>query len=316
MEIREINPILFEAMNSAFDVGNVVHASLCVGHICFTRYTIGENLGTLEEFVRESNTRISKLSKGVMNRFAQPSMQFVINMRSSGRRWKDLMMLSGDIMDENEYMRKAISTKNQIWMIALWTYKSLLAFHFGDFEMAASIYDKMESVARLHRCGFAGPNYYFHGAMIFYERFRATRRGRHLRTVRKHRKNLVRFEATGSPNASHFLLFLKAEELSLKSKDVGEILAAYTTAIGAVKKAHFFHLEALASERLSNVLSQLGKYEMSDSYMDRALTICEDPWGASAKYEWLLEKRHNSRSKSRANRTSDRAMIPLDEIQF
>lgn len=153
--------------------------------------------------------------------------------------------------------------------------------------------------------------------MIFYERYRATRHGRHLRTIRKHRKNLMRFEANGSPNVSEFLMFLKAEELSVKSKDVGELVAAYTTAIDAVKKAHYSPLEALANERLSTVLSLLGNHDMSGAYLDRALTICQDPWGASAKYEWLLEKRNNSRSKSRAIRsTSDKAMIPLDEIQF
>jgi tetratricopeptide (TPR) repeat protein len=219
-------------------------------------------------------------------------------------------------MDENEYMRKAISTKNRIWMMVLWTYKSLLAFHFGDFEMAASIYEKMESGARLYRCSFAGPNFYFHGAMIFYERYRATRHGRHLRTVRKHRKNLMRFEAAGSPNVSEFLMFLKAEELSLKSKDVDEVVAAYTAAIDAMKKARFVHLEALANERLSTALSLLGSQAMAATYMDRALVLCKDPWGASAKYEWLLEKRNNSRSKLRATRISDKAMIPLNEIQF
>ena len=220
-------------------------------------------------------------------------------------------------MDENEYMRKAISTKNRIWMLVLWTYKSILAFQFGDFEMAASIYDKMESGARQYRCGFAGPSFYFHGAMIFYERYRTTRHRRHLRTVRKHQTNLMRFEASGSPNVSEFSTFLKAEELSLKSKDVSEVVAAYTMAIDAVKKARFVHLEALANERLSTVLSLLGNHEMSGTYLDRALALCKDPWGASAKYEWLFEKRINTRSKLRVIRTSDKAMMmPLDEIQF
>ena len=138
-------------MNNGFDIGNVVYGGLNAGHICFARYTVGENLGTLEAFVQECNTRISKLNNDNSNRFFHPSMQFVINMRSSARCWKDLTMLSGDIMDENEYMRNAISTKNRLWMMALWSYKSLLAFHFGYFEMAASIYAKMESSARFYR---------------------------------------------------------------------------------------------------------------------------------------------------------------------
>ena len=35
--MRELNPILVDAMNSGFDLGNVVHGSLNVGHICFIR---------------------------------------------------------------------------------------------------------------------------------------------------------------------------------------------------------------------------------------------------------------------------------------
>lgn len=221
-------------------------------------------------------------------------------------------MLSGDIMDENEYMRTVISMKNRFYMMVLWSYKSLLAFYFGYFEMAADIYAKMESSAQIYQHSFAGPHYYFHGAMIFYERYRATRRGKHLRIVRKHKKNLLRFEAAGSPNVSEFLIFLKAEELSLKSKDAGEVVATYTAAIDAVKKARFVHLEALANERLSTVLSELGYHEMSAIYLDQALALCNEPWGATAKYEWLLEKRN----KLRAPRTSDRAMMPLNEIQF
>ena len=218
-------------------------------------------------------------------------------------------------MDEDEYMRKAIATKNRLWTIMLLTYKSLLAFHFGYYEMAACIYDELKRSA-FFRCSFNGPSYYFHGALIFYERYRATRRGKHLRRMRKYRKDLMRFEAAGCPNVSEFLIFLKAEELALKSKDIVKIIAAYQTAIDAVKKASLVHLEALANERMSTVLLLLGHHEMSGSYLDRALTLCNEPWGASAKYEWLLEKRNNLRSKLRASCTNDRAMMPLDEIQF
>ena len=170
-----------------------------------------------------------------MNRFAQTSMQFVINMRSSARCWKDLTTLSGDIMDEDDYMRKAIATKNRLWTITLLTYKSLLAFHFGYFEMAASIYDKMEGYG-VYKRSFNGPSHYFYGALIFCERYRATRHGRHLRRMRNYMKALMRFEAAGCPNVSEFLLFLKAEVLSLKSNDVVKIIAAYNTAIDAMKK--------------------------------------------------------------------------------
>jgi hypothetical protein len=63
----------------------------------------------------------------------------------------------------------------------------------------------------------------------------------------------MRFEAAGSPNVTEFLILLKAEAVSIKSKDFGELVTAYTAAIDAMKKACFVHLEALANERLSTV---------------------------------------------------------------
>jgi predicted ATPase len=316
MSLREIDPIMVEAMNSGFALGNVVDSSLCVGNICFTRYVYGENLGVLEEFVRKNHIRLSKLGKGVMHRYAQPFMQFVVNMRSSSLDGKDLTVLTGDIMDENAYMRKAIATKTRIRMMAVWSCKSLLAFHLGCFELAASLYKRMESISERYRYGMGGPNFYFYGAMIFSERYRATRNYRHLRLVRKYRNDLKRFEALGSPNVSEFLIFLQAEELSLKCKDVGQIIGAYTTAMDAAEKGRYTHLEAMANERLSTVLSLLGCDEISDTHMTRALTLYKDAWGARAKYEWLLERRTSSRLALSVHPIRKGTTKPLPEIQF
>jgi len=317
MTVREIVPIMFEAMNGGFDVGNVVSSSFCVGNLCLIRYALGENLGRLEEFVHESTVRISSLSEDGMHRYAQPFMQFVVNMRGSGRTGKDVTELSGDIMDENEYMRAAVATKNRVGVMSVWSCKSILAFHFGCYDLADCLYKRMESMSERYPYGMGGPHFYFHGAMIFYERFRATRHRRHLRLVRKYRNDLLRFEAAGSPNVKEFLILLKAEEVSMKSKDCGALVTAYTAAIDAMKEARFVHLESLANERLSTVLSLLGHHELSESYLDRALELCHDPyWGSSTKHEWLLEKRNTARSKLYTARTRGRVTMPLEEIQI
>jgi hypothetical protein len=107
-------------------------------------------------------------------------------------------------------------------------------------------------------------------------------------------------------------VFLKAEELALRSRDVTAVVSAYSEAIDAMKVERFVHLEALANERLSVILSSFGWHEESNTCMDEALRLCRDEWGAIAKYEWLLTQR-----KLQCN-TVDGTSVgrPLDEINI
>jgi hypothetical protein len=102
-------------------------------HLLFSLSCSVRILAGWKNLLDECNTRISSLSKDGMHRYAQPFMQFVVNLRGSGRALKDVAELSGDIMDENEYMRAAVATKNRVGMMSVWSCKSMLAFHFGVF---------------------------------------------------------------------------------------------------------------------------------------------------------------------------------------
>jgi hypothetical protein len=182
------------------------------------------------------------------------------------------------------------------------TYKSLLAYNFGCYEEAEMLYYTMDGMLRLYRYNFVAPPYHFFGAMIFYERYRTTRRVKHLKSARKHVKKLKRFETAGSPNVFTFVLALEAELLSLKSVDVPELVSAYTKAINALHMEQVVHREANANERLGFILLSLGCHDMANTYLDRAMTLYGE-WGAVAKCEWLMAQRslHQSDSISRSN---------------
>jgi hypothetical protein len=127
--------------------------------------------------------------------------------------------------------------------------------------------------------------------MIYYERFRTTGRRKYLKEIRRFTKGLRRFEAGGSPNVSVCLIILQAEKLTLKSRDIAAIVAAYTKGVEAAKKERLVQFEALANERLSAVLDTLACQELSVFFLDRAIDLCLDPLGAIAKHNWLLEQR-------------------------
>ena len=51
-----MEPLLSNALNSGFEVGDVVYGSLCIATCCALRYMLGENLESLEQFMRSSYT--------------------------------------------------------------------------------------------------------------------------------------------------------------------------------------------------------------------------------------------------------------------
>jgi hypothetical protein len=290
--IRSIEPVLTRALNSGFEVGDVVHVSLCIVNDVSIRHMLGENLKSLERFMTISYNRLLDLGQDAMIQWIQPSMQFILNMRASPTLWVDLTVLSGEVMEESEYINGLIKTNLRFLLRDVLRHKALLAYHFGFHELAATIHTKMDRAGmQMYENTVAAPTYNFYGAMIFFQRYRTTLQVKYLKRARRHLKRLKRFEALGSPNVSMFLIFLQAEERTLRSRDVAALVLDYTNVIDALKIEGMVHLEALANERLSAILSATGCHDLSQTYFDRALSRYSD-WGATAKYEWLLVERN------------------------
>jgi predicted ATPase len=140
-QIHELEPILANAMKCGLNAGDVVYGSRCVANSFAFRVMMGENLESMEDCMRTIYHRLCEQGQTEMIRWTQPVMQYVLNMRSSPTTWRDLTMLSGEIMDESEYMSMALGTNHRIMLTQAWTYKSLLAYLFGNYEMAATIYE-------------------------------------------------------------------------------------------------------------------------------------------------------------------------------
>ncbi len=115
----------------------------------------------------------------------------------------------------------------------------------------------------------------------------------------------------GNPNVASFLLWLEAEELALKSRDVTAIVAAFSKVIETMRDERLIQREALANERLSKVLFILGWHSLSIQYLDRSMRLYRDECGATAKYEWLQSERN-----LRPDPTCIKEMNPIDEIHI
>jgi hypothetical protein len=243
--IHELEPVLANAMKCGLDSGDIVYGSRCVATCIAFRVLLGENLETTENCIRTIYRGLCEQGQTEMMRFAQPVMQYVLNMRSSPSSWSAATTLSGEIMDESEYMNMALERNHRIMMTQVLTYKSRLAFHFGNYEMAASVYETMNhtGAAQPTRYTFAAAPHHFFGAMIFFERYRSTRRLKYLRTARKHGKRLKWKASFDYPDVTSYLIWLEAEELALKSRDVAAIVKAYTTVIDTMQRERFVQRE-------------------------------------------------------------------------
>jgi hypothetical protein len=290
--IRSLESFMSNTLSRSFDVGDVIYGSLCVSAHSVLRYMLGENLGSLEQSLRAFHRKLCDIGQDAMIRWIQPCLQYVLIMQTPPRVsvWEDLTTLSGEVMDESEYLEEARTSNQKMMLMMTWTFKSLLAYNFGCYEIAEMMYYAMDGILGLYRIAFVAPPYHFFGAMIFYERYRTTRRMKHLKIARKHVKRLKRFEAAGNPNVSAFVLSLEAEALSLKSGDVTALVSAYTKAIDALKAERLVHREALANERMGFILHSLGIHDLANTYVEIALSLYAE-WGATAKYEWLLVQR-------------------------
>lgn len=94
---------------------------------------LGENLQNLEEdYLRPVYSRMCSMrGQEGMIMWTQPSIQFVLNMRSDAN-WRDLADLNGEFMNEGRYLEKAFSMSNRALNILCWQYKAMLVFYFGE----------------------------------------------------------------------------------------------------------------------------------------------------------------------------------------
>jgi histidine kinase len=290
--IRALQKPFQGAMDIGFDVGDVVFGSFCAANCFATRVVLGEELQSLERFMCTCYSHISDLSQDALTLWVQPGLQFVLNLQTiNPTRWADLITLTGEIMDENEYYHEVDTTKNKALHTMVRLYKSMLAFNFGYYDLASAIFGEMADGSKAFKDTFGVLPLYFYGALTSYSLFCENGKRKEQRLARKNLHGLQRMKAAGNPNTVPFLALLEAEELSLRKRaDAVTLVAAYSKAISSSALEGYTHMEALANERAVSALSLMVSRAESEKYFDRAMLLYSR-WGATAKHEWLEEKK-------------------------
>jgi predicted ATPase len=171
--VREMPDILRRAATTGFEVGDLVYGSYCLNASYRLEISLGTNLEELEDAMRSSYQKIRDLSRDGMDIWSQSALQFVLNLRCREvSNWQDLLLLTGEIMDEATYMRKAIGAKHNLLVLMAWSCKAQLACLFGFWSISETLYEDIQGVGQSFHYSFGNmPHSLFAGLASYLELF-------------------------------------------------------------------------------------------------------------------------------------------------
>mmetsp|Transcript_19075 Transcript_19075/g.21822 ORF Transcript_19075/g.21822 Transcript_19075/m.21822 type:complete len:1032 (-) Transcript_19075:68-3163(-) len=286
--LRDCIESIPKALSDLFDIGasNQIGYCLCMHFVI--QLSLGSHLQEVERIMHKFHDQLSDFCLEFNLLCIQPLMQAVINLRSQSENWKELIILTGDIMNEEEFTKIRDSEIDALNLYVLYC-KMLLAFLFRFHKEGYSLGKKLNDSAHpLFEKSFLSIPQKFYFLMISYKLYHSTRKRKYLRTARKCKNFLVRLHSHGNPNIRPYLAVINAEELYMNSTDALEINKAYSTAIEIAKTEGLSHLEALANEHAGLAFSQLGYPITANKYFAQAKSAYRYRWGATAKYRWLV----------------------------
>ncbi|KAI2505962.1 PhoQ sensor [Fragilaria crotonensis] len=174
-QIERLGPSFDQAVEDAFDVGDVVYAIFSSSNSVSQRCFIGENLSTVEAFLRPAYRRSCEFGHQSLLHWVSPVFQFVLNLRMHPLSWSDLLALNGEMINETEYLEFAREAKNTSYLWIFWLHKLQLAYHFGYLDLAASAVKEVAAVADTSsNSHFNVYQWYFLASSVGYELHRST----------------------------------------------------------------------------------------------------------------------------------------------
>ena len=312
--IRDMPDILRRAGTSGFEVGDMVYGSYCLNASYRIEISLGMNLEELEDSMRSSFQKIRDLSRDGMDIWSQTALQFVLNLRCRDvSNWQDLLLLTGEIMDEATYMQKAIGAKHNLLVLLAWAYKAQLAFLFGFWSISETLYEDTMAVGQSSYYSFGLMPHSLFGGLASYSVYAQNHKRKHLKLARSKRAKVARAVSRGCPNGGAFLSLLDAEDLSVRRHaKTQDVTAAYARAIDAMALDGLPHTEALANERAGFFQVKTGNRSEALKYFERALYLYKYEWRSDAKHDWLLE----ASAKALGNHKNEESSILGEVIGF
>ncbi|KAI2513701.1 hypothetical protein MHU86_841 [Fragilaria crotonensis] len=239
--LRGMPETLRRAASIGFEVGDVLYGTYCLAMMYGTQAVLGTNIEKLETSMRADARLIGDSSQEAMDMWTQPVIQFVLNLRNDGSlSWQELTILTGEFMDEETYIRRALASNHRILVMMTLNYKAILACCFGFWSLAESVLIELTSMGKAFFYSYGTPSNSLYGGIASYCCYQQNGKRKHLKLARRYRRRLATAVSRGCPNSPPYLSFLDAEDLVIrKSAKHGAVSAAYNAAIGKLASAGF-----------------------------------------------------------------------------
>mmetsp|Transcript_30285 Transcript_30285/g.46230 ORF Transcript_30285/g.46230 Transcript_30285/m.46230 type:complete len:1013 (+) Transcript_30285:33-3071(+) len=280
-ELLDLHP---DITNYGLDAGDFVSISLASGYIFHIKVLTGENLPILEAQIRRIYHQVCDSGQELMAMGIQPLLQYAINLQRTGSNFLDYVFLNGEIMNEDGFESRCSVENNVFHLIPFYLCKMLLLYHFGFYEQAEIVSIKLKSLKTYAiEYSFCSIPFNFYRGMIFYERYRSTKKRSYLRQARKAKKVVYQEHLYDNPNATPFLKILNIEELARKTQNTKELIRSCDQVISTQDEEGLPHLEMLANEQAARILCAAGSSK-SFKYLEQAAFVSKVKWGSNAKY--------------------------------
>jgi hypothetical protein len=267
-------------------------ATYCISQAYILEYHLGRNLGSLAESLKLFYSRVVDLGQRVMALILQPVVQTILNHLSVPNHWGEMSILTGDVMDESEYMCQPEVVNNPLQRAMCWIMKSHLAEKFGELGLAEALLKKVELIAGSIRFSHGVLTWYSAAGRTHYLLFDATGKRRHLTKARSFKKRLLRIDAVGCPNASVAIALLDSYETAVLKSSYNPdstMLRTFTDCLAIVAKSGRVNEEASLNEIAFFACAKRNMMSDAQRYLQRALHIYKEDWGSLAKHAWLTE---------------------------
>ena len=224
-----------------------------------------------------------------------PAVQAVCNLLGKS---KDTCVLTGEFMNEDEFLQNASEAKNSTLFIGAYVRILMLAYYMNNFDLAADAAKKSRPVGKKIISSSTATLQVFFDGLTALELARTSHQRLHLKRARLCIQKMKDWVKHSAHNLTHKLYLLEAEMAFLKN-DHDTALMKYKDSIDVASNQGFVPDHALACERAGVALRHFGHEAEALSYLTKALHLYGE-WGAVVKVDQLEQMIGSIGSASRS----------------
>ncbi|MEL7034175.1 MAG: AAA family ATPase [Cyanobacteria bacterium J06592_8] len=288
--IKETLPLLQESYISALEVGNYEFAGYSIEDFCLNSFWCGQPLANLEQETRVYCNALVQLNQVVIANRCRISIfwQSILNLLGIG---ENPTILSGEVLDEAEFIPHILSTRNVLGLYYFYLYKLMLFYLFEEVQSAQSYAVKVKQYLVAGASTVGEPAFYFYDSLTILAalNLKLSDSSEILQKVEKNQIILQQQWATHAPmNYQHKYDLVEAEKCRVLGQKL-EAMELYDKAIAGAKENEYIQEEALANELAAKFYLELGREKVAQTYMIEAY-YCYSHWGAKAKVDQLEQQ--------------------------